>query len=322
MRQNYSKKQLQEVIDKYSFGTIEEFRLFMSGFENSNYFVKTNSGPYVVKIFEGRGVAQDTVKFEVNVMDQSFRAGVKSPKIFKNKLDSLTTEWNGKLAVVMNFIEGENAEKQSISEKIVAEIGEQTGKMDKALDIFKNGFLTRQNYEFDGKNFLLLEDKIKYLPKGFNKKYIMDVFSKFRSLKSDFDKLKSGIIHNDVVLHNLLIKEEKLQAIIDFSDMAFSPYIQNIAVAMAQIVFTYNWQPTQAKIFIDGYKKYNSISAHELSMLFDLTGARYATVIVALSYWNFLYGENPERTDSVKDNYGFLLRFLELGKSNFYKLIS
>lgn len=321
MHQTYSQDFLQKIIDEYDVGAIRKCHLFTSGFENSNYYIETPSGKCVLKIFDGIGVAPETMKFEVEVMDRSFQAGVKTPQVYRNKQSELTTKKSGKLSVLMPFIEGENVEKQPVSDSLVQEVGEETGKMDMALSIFKDGARTRQGYEFDGKNLLLLEEKLRHLSVGFNREIFEGIFSRFREIKPILDTLPKGVIHNDVGLHNLLVKDGRLQAILDFSDFVFSPYIQNIAVSMAQLIFTYNWQPHQAKLFIDGYRKHHSLSTQELSLLYDLVLARYVPLVVEMHYWNVAYGEDAQRTEFVKDNYEFLKRLRSLGRAKFDTLI-
>jgi len=42
MKQNYSKEYLQKILNQYlNLGRIEEFFLFTSGYENSNFYIKT-----------------------------------------------------------------------------------------------------------------------------------------------------------------------------------------------------------------------------------------------------------------------------------------
>lgn len=324
MRQNYSTAQLQEITDLYpNLGYITNSHLFMSGFENSNYFVETDKGKFVVKVFEGIGIQLENILFELEVMDACYRVGVKTPHILKNKLQKFDTVWNEKFVIVMDFIDGENKSRKQISDEIAYAVGHETGKMDTALSYFQDGSKTRQNYEWDMKNFLMLEPKIKYLDGTFDTKLVQNIFDTFKKIKPTFDTLPKGIIHNDVALHNILVKDSDLTAIIDFSDIAFSPYIQNLAVPMAQLIFCYNWKPNQAKLLIKGYKEAHPLSQQELDLLYHLTCARYALLVVEFNYWDKeLFGEDKQRSDTVRDFYGFMLKFMELGRENFNQLIT
>lgn len=323
MRKEYTKNDLQSILDRYDgLGQIASFYLFTSGFENSNYFVKTQTGKYVIKVFEGMDVLDNGILFELEVMNTCYCNGIKTPRILMNQEKRLDSRHGQKIAIVMDFIEGENAFKKDLSDVLIDEVGKESGKMDVALRVFQDGSNTRQNYEWDLKNFLILEPKVRHLPSKLDKKIIRDIFTKFKNIKTTFDRLPKGLIHNDIAAQNLLYSNKNLKAIIDFSDLAFSPYIQNIAVSMSQLVFSYNWRPQQAGIFVQSYRKHHTLSSRELDVLFDLVLARYATIVVEFNYWNTEYGFDQFRDEYVYRNYEFLKRFYALGKQAFDGIIN
>ncbi len=322
MRQNYSTETLQTILNNYSdLGTIKDFKFFTSGFENSNYGIETNKGGFVIKIFEGMGMARQNILFELEVMDHSYKSGIKTPHIIITKNNELHTMLGEKFVILMDLVPGQNLDHSTIDNELVYEIGQETGKMDSALKIFNDRSKTRQNYEWDLKNFLQLEQFIPLLPKRIYREIITEIFSDFKRIKPQLDTVPQGLIHNDVGLHNIIAKDGKLSGILDFSDMAFSPYIQNIATSFAQLIFCYNWRPQQAKIFLDAYLKYNKLSENEIALLYDLTRARYATIIVEFNHWNQVYGIDEQRTEAVDDFYLFLKKFTALGREGFTELL-
>ena len=318
MRQQYAEGELQGILDKYpGKGSIKRSFLFTSGFENSNFYIKTDTGEYVLKVFEGIGVGDANIKFEVDVMDACVQAGVKTPKVYRNNQGNLVSSFGSKSAIVMDFIDGENKDGKEISDEIAGQLGEETGKMDAALSMFSNSSFTRQNYEFDLKNFLTLKPKIAELPSEYDRTLITSIFDRFEEIKPMFDTLPKGIIHNDVALHNILVKGDTLEAIIDFSDIAFSPYIQEIAVMGCDFFHDHNWKPHQLSIFIEGYKKSRRVSDLELSLLYDLLLARYCVDVVEFNHWNFQYGMDNQRVRQMEKNYKSLQRVRAFGKEKF-----
>lgn len=322
MRQEYPLETLQAILDNYpNKGRIANATLFTSGFENSNFLLDTESGKYVLKIFEGMNLNIENIAFEIEVIDQLSQNNLKVPHIFKTNDSKLFTALNDKYAVLMDFIEGENMDKKIISDSLAREIGEQTGRMDAILSKFEDGSKARQDYEFDLKHFLTLEDKLKYLDTNFDQSLFQGIFESFKSVQSNFKNAKSGLIHNDVVLHNILASGDQLDAIIDFSDMVYSPYIQNIATALCQCFFTYNWNPKQAGIFIEEYLKYHSLLQTELKLLYILVQVRFAVLIIEFNYWNKEFGEDEQRTQFIHNNYNFLKRFREISEDEFNRII-
>ena len=322
MRQTYSYTDLQTITDAYShIGRIRAAEFCTSGYENTNYIIQAAHKQFALKIFEGEGMSQEQIAFELLAMEASAAAGVKTPHVYRNRNNGLLTmcalDGHTKYAIVMDVIQGEVPQKSEIPDAVAREVGEETGKMDVALSVFRDGSRTRQNYPWDLKHFLTLEQTLPCVPAEYDPAILRDVFVRFRNIRDQFLSCATGLIHNDIALHNILVQDGHLQGIVDFSDMAWSPYIQNIAVPMSQMFFFYNWQPHQARLFVDGYRRYRPLSPAELSLLYDLTLARYATVVIEFSHWNSVYGQDESRAEWVHDSYGFMKQFLAFGKERF-----
>lgn len=318
MRQEYKQDFLQTILDNYlGLGQIKKFFLYTSGYENSNYYVETNIGKFVIKIFEGIGIEPENVLFELEVADYCFQMGLKTPHILQNKAGKLETMVGGKYSIVMDFIVGENMDQKILRDELVVSVAEQAGKMDLLLKKFPDGSRTRQNYEWDLKNTLILENTLKYLPVGFDGNTFVGIFNEFKKYKNEFDGLPKGLIHNDIVPHNWLVSSGNLQAIIDFSDMAFSPYVQNLAVSLHLTAFCYNWSPLQARLFVKTYLQFNPLSSQELGFLYNLIKARFLSFVLEFNRWNVVYGVDEQRQRTVIDHYDFLKRFVEYGKNSF-----
>lgn len=322
MRQNYDKKFLQNILDQYDgLGRINRFFIFTSGFENSNYFIKTEIGKFVIKIFEGDGLIPENILYELAVMDFSFRAGIKTPEVLKNQGGGLATIIKRKHACVMNYIEGQNMDKCVLSDKLAAEVGREAGKMDVALKYFKDAAKTRRNYEWDIKAIHVLEKLYPLLPKKFDQKIFREILQEAKKIYPRFIKMPTGLIHNDIVPHNWLVQAGRLNGIIDFSDMEFSPYIQNVAVSLHLICFCYNYNPGQAKIFLKNYRRFNSLSDKEIRLLYILVKVRFISFIAGFNSWNIKYGIDRQRVEAIDDHYKFLKRFIKIGQVKFNKMI-
>ncbi|MFZ5390815.1 MAG: phosphotransferase [Patescibacteria group bacterium] len=322
MRQEYRKDFLQSILDNYhSLGKIKNFFLYTSGYENSNYYTETDSGKFVIKIFEGIDINPENILFESEVMDYCSKAGLKTPYLIRNSKNKLETVVVGKYSVVMDYISGDNMREKVLTDDLVSSAAEQAGRMDLLLKKFIDGSKTRQNYEWDLKNTLILKEYLKYLPTDFDKSIFTAILEDFKKYQNRFISLPTGLIHNDIVPHNWLVENGDLQAIIDFSDMAFSPYIQNLAVSLHLISFCYNWNPNQARLFLENYKVFNPLSKEELGLLYDLIKARFLSFVVEFNRWNVIYNVDKHRQKTVLDHYEFLKRFIDYGQDNFNKKV-
>ena len=321
MRKEYPQQFLQQILKRYpNKGQIKNYFLFTSGFENSNYYVKTEKEECVIKIFDGISMKKENILFEIELMIFCSKNEVKTPKLFSTVEEKWYVEQEGKIAIVMEYIAAENCFKKTISDKVIEQVGEQAGKMDVLLKEFEGRIAPRKEYEWDMQHFLELEKAILLLPKEFDRKLFHKIFEEFREIKPQFDALPKTIIHNDIAAHNILA-DDSLRAIIDFSDTAVSCYVQNIAVFLCQTVFSYNWNQRQGRIFLEAYEKQNPLTNEVHALLYNLICVRYGTIIIEFNRWNTTYGEDPQRSEYIADNYNFLKRFLAMGKETFERSI-
>lgn len=318
---SHTRDQLQEVLDKYPrLGSIAKLHLFTSGTDNTNYYTKTDVGEFVVKLYSGMNLSLENIQYELEIMDCCYKASVKTPHVLHASDGKLYVEQDG-YWMVMDFVDAQNMKKKNIDNTIVFDAGVEIGKMDTAMAGFKDEGKTRRGYIFDVANFLYNEPNLALLPTNYSQEIFREIFAEYKRQKNRIEALPKGIIHNDVTLHNLLVKDNSLKVIVDFSDFAFSPYVHNIAVAMSQLIFTYNWQPHQAGLFVKGYRQNHSFSDEEADLLYFMTCMRYLTLIVEFNRWNVQNLHSESATEFVVDNYKFLQDFMKIGKKGFDALI-
>lgn len=319
---DYTKELLQGVVDNYAdLGQISDWKKFTSGTDNTNFYVRTPKGEFVLKIYDGMNLSSENVFFELEVMECSSSAGVKTPRVLKTKDSALWVKTADRYAMMMDYVEAENMKGREVSDGVVYETGIEVGKMDVALSIFKDEGKTRRDYIFDPKNFLANEKSIALLPEAYSKELFQDIVNNYKEKQVIISSLPAGIIHNDITLHNLLVKGNNLEIIIDFSDIAYAPYVQNIAVAMSQLIFTYNWKPHQAAIFMKGYEQSRKLSSEEFDLLYLFVLMRYTTLVVEFNRWNVESGETESSKKLVVDSYKFMQDFIRFGKDQFDSVV-
>ena len=313
MRQNYTVQELQSILNQYSSSSpILKAKVFTTGFENSNYLIETATNHWVIKIYEDKNFTCANVSCEAQTMDFLFRRGILVPKVHQTAGGSFVANIGSKYAILMDYIKAEAFCERKVSDALMAEIGCQMGMMDAALIGFDDQGQTRQNYEFDLKHLQLLESKIDLLPGAYDQTIIRRAFEEFKAIQASFAHLKHTLIHNDVVLHNILVEDGRLCAIIDFNDFVRSPRVQNLAVTLCQAVYGYNWRPQQRQILIENYCRFSPLGELELSMLDTLIAARYAMLVVQFNYWNLTLAADPGRLSFLNDQYRFMQDFQNL----------
>ena len=121
-----SENNLKDFFSKYNLGKLLKFKGIQEGIENSNYFVKTDSGKFILTIYEKRVEAKD-LPFFMGLMKNIFNENFPSPEPIINKNGNYITEIFGKKAAVVSFLEGFS--KKNLTPDNCHEVGIYTAKL-------------------------------------------------------------------------------------------------------------------------------------------------------------------------------------------------
>ena len=107
-----SENNLKDFFSKYNLGKLLKFKGIQEGIENSNYFVKTDSGKFILTVYEKR-VEEKDLPFFMGLMKNIFNENFPSPEPIINKNGNYITEIFGKKAAVVSFLEGTSKKKSN-----------------------------------------------------------------------------------------------------------------------------------------------------------------------------------------------------------------
>ena len=109
----------------YSVGTLESLEPIKSGIENSNYFVTTGQGRYVLTLFERLPAAE--LPFYLGLMAHLARHGIPAPAPIADLSDRYLSELKGKPAALVTRLPGRSIEQPGKAE--CAELGALLARM-------------------------------------------------------------------------------------------------------------------------------------------------------------------------------------------------
>ena len=98
--------QLTEWLKNYSLGDLQHMQGILSGIENTNYFVTTSRGKYVLTLFEHMGVAE--LPYYAQLMAHLAARGFACPTPVANCHGEFIGELNGKPALLVTCLPGES----------------------------------------------------------------------------------------------------------------------------------------------------------------------------------------------------------------------
>ena len=99
-----SEDQLADWLRRYSVGTLGALEPIAAGIENTNYFVTTSQGRFVLTLFEKLGAKE--LPFYLNLMAHHARHGIPCPAPIADLADRYLGELNGKPAALVTRLAG------------------------------------------------------------------------------------------------------------------------------------------------------------------------------------------------------------------------
>ena len=116
---------LKDFFIKYDLGKVLNYKGIKEGIENTNYFIKTEKGKFILTLYEKR-VDEKDLPFFIGLMRNLYDKNFPSPEPIINKNGNYISEISGKKAAIVSFLDG-NA-KGNLSPNNCHEIGIITAK--------------------------------------------------------------------------------------------------------------------------------------------------------------------------------------------------
>ena len=261
-----SENNLKDFFSKYNLGKLLNYKGIQEGIENSNYFIKTDTGKFILTIYEKRVEAKD-LPFFMGLMKNIFNENFPSPEPIINKNGNYITEIFGKKAAVVSFLEGFS--KKNLTPDNCHEVGIYTAKLHM---ITKNLNIKRTN-RLSVNSWRLIYGKIQ---KDCSKIYpdlTKIIETNLEIIENNWPKnIPCGIIHADLFPDNIFFKGNKLTGIIDFYFSCYDFYALEIAICLNALCFegkneNLSFNVTKAKKFIDGYSSVRKLAEEEKESL-------------------------------------------------------
>ena len=121
-----SENNLKDFFSKYNLGKLLNYKGIKEGIENTNYFIHTEKGKFILTVYEKR-IEERDLPFFMGLMRNIFDANFPSPEPIINRNGNYITEISNKKAAVVSFLGG--SAKKNLSPINCHEIGIYTAKL-------------------------------------------------------------------------------------------------------------------------------------------------------------------------------------------------
>lgn len=206
----------------YSLGSLLELQGIPAGIENTNYFITTSNGRFVLTLFEV--LKADELPFYLNLMSHLARHGIPCPAPVANGKNHFLGELNGKPACIVSRLSGKSVIQPNAAN--CAAVGAMLGQMHNASLSFGSsmenarGAAWRTNTAQQVKRFLSADDAA--------------LLESEVALQASFpsDQLPRGIIHGDLFRDNVLMDGERVGGLIDFYFACNDAFVYDLAITL------------------------------------------------------------------------------------------
>ena len=100
-----SENELKKFFSNYNLGKLLNYKGIKEGIENTNYFIKTEKGKFILTLYEKR-VEEKDLPFFISLMRNLFDKNFPSPEPIINKNGNYISEILEKKAAVVSFLNG------------------------------------------------------------------------------------------------------------------------------------------------------------------------------------------------------------------------
>ena len=217
-----SEAELAEWLGNYSVGALASCEPIKAGIENTNYFVTTTQGRYVLTLFER--LPAEELPFYVNLMAHLARHGIPCPAPIADLSDRYLSTLKGKPAALVTRLPGRSVERPGVAE--CAQLGALLGRMHLAGRSYSAylenprgpkwwRFAAREVRRFLNQRHAGLLDGELELQSGHR-----------------FPDLPRGPVHADLFRDNALFEEDRISGVVDFYFAGVDCLLYDVAVCV------------------------------------------------------------------------------------------
>lgn len=245
----------------------------LDGYASTNFRAKSEENNYLLKLYKDSSEYK-LITAEENILNllAAENLAFKTPVSIK----AMHHYQDGSFSRLLLFIEGELLSKVPQTEALLHNFGTAAAQMNASLLDVENTVIQSRQLEWDMKSTLLNSKKLVYISDPADRKivsYFLDIFE--HEISPIQNELRHSIIHSDLNDNNIIVKGETLEGIIDFGDIAYSPLIYEVAIALTYIMMANEEDPFEkAKAFLQGYHKILPLEQEEIELLHILIPSR------------------------------------------------
>jgi homoserine kinase type II len=256
-------EELADFLADYDLGEVLSYKGIAEGVENSNFFVHTRRGYFILTLYEKRVSAGD-LPFFLGLMEHLAARGLTCPQPVKNRSGSAAGTLAGRPAAIVTFLEGLWIRRPSPAH--CAAVGEVLAKLHVAGADFP---MKRRNaLSVDGWRILCdaAYPRADRVQPGLGKALIAELAHLEKAWPRD---LPQGVIHADLFPDNVFFLGNKLSGLIDFYFACTDTLAYDVAICLNAWCFEpdHSYNVTKGRALLQAYMAVRPLSGEERGAL-------------------------------------------------------
>ena len=255
--------QLDTLLAGFDIGRIIALKGIAEGVENSNYFLLTDRGRYILTIYERR-VDPDDLPFFLQLMDHLAGNGVCCPVPVKDRDGNALQSIAGKPAAIISFLDGRSP--RALTPARCRALG-------MALADFHasgRGFGLERRNALSVDSWRGLFSQSQASPKGVEPGLADEIAAELDHLERAWPRhLESGVIHADLFPDNVFFDRDRVTGIIDFYFACNDLLAYDVAICINAWCFEASgeFNITKSRALLDGYRSLRPMPPEEIEAI-------------------------------------------------------
>jgi homoserine kinase type II len=253
------RRELADVVDDYGLVKLLSAQGIPAGSVNTHYLLETSRGRHLLRIDEVKSEIE--VKRELDLLLFLRKHGFPCPQPLADRKGRHYREAAGKCLSVYRYYDGHVVRPERLTTAHLESIGRVLADLHTVGKSYKKGIDNRFTFERVADLYAEVRGR---LPSYF-KRIVRTLDDEVDYLQNYLEnKLPKGIIHGDLFHDNLILKGEKVVAVLDFEAASRGKFIYDLATAVNALCFDgATYQLKRFEALIAGYEALRALSLAE-----------------------------------------------------------
>ena len=277
-----SDEELSTFLAKYGIGNLLSFKGIAEGVENTNYFVQTSEGNFILTLYEKRVNPKD-LPFFLELMVHLSKKDISCPIPIRQESGKYLDLLANRPAVIVSFLEGMWIRRPQAHH--CTALGETLA----GLHLAAKNFDMRRSNSLSIESWKELFNKIRDHADKFHDGLKNEIERELENIEVSWPRdLPEGIIHADLFPDNVFFLDDRLSGLIDFYFACNDYWAYDLAICMNSWCFEpdHSFNVTKARALVEGYRKIRNLGDDELDALATLArGSAMRFLLTRLHDW-------------------------------------